>query len=277
MWEEEKISMTEWSYRDEPIPDSLYKFQAPNENSLRSLKEKYFWFATIQSLNDPWEAYYKKPRKPSIGVYAEFLEFWDWHQASKEGRDVSLPKIPYLKQANSASRLTAWYKDFILWSYEHVIGLHNSSKVFSCCNNFSSPPMWAHYSDNHRGWCVEFNPTSTFRRHSKKMYFWQQVIYEDKIPEFLAIHFFKDRREHPKLVRTKSSDWSYEGEWRAVLSRGYSSMQRFGVKGIKSIIFGMDAEDSAIQEVLKLTNKWKVKYYRAIQDTEEYRFNRAPI
>jgi len=71
MWEEEKISMTERSYRDELIPDSLYKFQAPNENSFRSLKEEYFWFSTIASLNDPWECYYRKPRKPSIDVYAK--------------------------------------------------------------------------------------------------------------------------------------------------------------------------------------------------------------
>jgi hypothetical protein len=277
MWEEEKISMTEWSYREDPIPDSLYKFQSPNKNSFTSLKEKYFWFSTLQSLNDPWESYYKKPRKPPIDVYAEFLEFWDRLAASREHRDVSVPKIPYLKQANNESGLSAWYKDFVLMSYEQVIELHNSSKVFSCCNNFSCPPMWAHYSNNHRGWCVEFDPTSTFRNYSKEIHFWQQVVYKNEIPEFQARHFFKDRREHSKLVRTKASDWSYEGEWRAILSKDYSSKQRFVLKGIRSIIFGMHAEDSVIQKVLELTNKWRVKYYRAIRNDEEYRFDRESI
>ena len=67
--------------------------------------------------------------------------------------------------------------------------------------------MWSHYADHHRGICLEFDKDSDLIGMSL------QVRYRDTYPELLP-----QNRDVLALVLTKSSDWSYEQEFRIIAS-----------------------------------------------------------
>lgn len=69
--------------------------------------------------------------------------------------------------------------------------------------------MWSHYSDRHRGICLEFD------KDSDLIGMGHQVRYRDTYPELLPQTAKNDLLE---LVLTKSKDWSYEKEFRIIAS-----------------------------------------------------------
>lgn len=72
-----------------------------------------------------------------------------------------------------------------------------------------SPAMWAHYTDNHEGACLEIE--TTFDHIFKVKY------QSNKLFSGLTLRTFSDhvnRDNIKKVWGTKSKNWSYEKEWR---------------------------------------------------------------
>ena len=76
--------------------------------------------------------------------------------------------------------------------------------------------MWAHYTNNYRGYCIEFN-TETFRvklNKSERLYSLNPVIYLNSFPEIKNTQPFA--MEY--LLTAKNTRWEYEKEWRFISS-----------------------------------------------------------
>jgi hypothetical protein len=84
-----------------------------------------------------------------------------------------------------------------------------------------SPLMWAHYTQNHRGVCLElevgYEPLF-------------QIEYEEKrLFPGITLENHKDyinQANVKKIMGTKSKDWSYEEEWRMQFSLGSEALTR---------------------------------------------------
>lgn len=71
--------------------------------------------------------------------------------------------------------------------------------------------LWSHYAENHRGMCLVFNVPNPLDSGLRK------VEYLPNYPEInLDIEKDKAGYEIVKIVTTKSSEWSYEQEYRQV-------------------------------------------------------------
>ena len=75
--------------------------------------------------------------------------------------------------------------------------------------------MWAHYADNHRGFCVEYevrNPRSI--KVSASLH----PISYSSAPLILDVEelLFTPKQAIIRIVTTKSSHWAYENEYRTV-------------------------------------------------------------
>lgn len=79
-----------------------------------------------------------------------------------------------------------------------------------------NPLMWAHYADQHRGICFEFDTTVAPARNP--LLEAHRVDYQWDYP---TLKFFEadDEERVRALCLTKSKDWEYEQEWRYVLLR----------------------------------------------------------
>ncbi len=149
--------------------------------------------------------------------------------------------------------------------------------------------MWAHYSALHKGVVIGIDFDCIFPDREIQM---DDVNYSDKRP---IINILTDFEMPPeaflKTILTKSSDWAYEQELRAVISnsnlvelekQGFACFKEFNGKmtwflklqpqSIKEVIFGLDTKDSlklAIKELIKKTELQHIQLYQA-KESETY-------
>lgn len=98
-------------------------------------------------------------------------------------------------------------KDRIL--FEGVKEKISNNKILFCFSEtFKSPPMWAHYADNHKGVCLGFKVNQI---HLKK------VCYDHS--RLKRENFDSDNKLIAALLRCKSKDWEYEKERRMIISK----------------------------------------------------------
>lgn len=93
--------------------------------------------------------------------------------------------------------------------------------------------MWAHYADSHRGICIEYEVDfSSLPKGLASV----PVQYTNELKSYLASSFILSPEDLlSRLLFTKSSEWSYESEWRFVLHNGDESLdldERFRVVSV---------------------------------------------
>lgn len=184
--------------KNESVPDRIFKYyplydadhsRFSEENKLRldSLENHNLWVCTPKKLNDPFEL-------KALSVDSKRIE--------KAGWDVQL--------------------------CQNIINLL-SSKILVCC--FSNGlrkriPLWAHYANNHQGFCVEYGINNKNRvfpvRYSNQRLISATIVtrlckaflegYEqDKEPGSDFWHYYQILF---LTFCTKSSEWEYEHEYR---------------------------------------------------------------
>jgi len=160
-------------YRKTTIPDKLIKFisltdlSEDNDLKFKTLRDRSVWFSTIATLNDPYEfqcMFIDRKKLESLGYPAQV--------------------ISWLEELLDGLR-----KQFALVSL--------SAKAPDCL------PMWAYYSNNHRGFCVEYDVLK-----SDKLY---AVSYEPKrIPiASLMTNIFISIKEMIAAGQTSNADLEF--------------------------------------------------------------------
>ena len=130
--------------------------------------------------------------------------------------------------------------------------------------------MWSHYSDSHRGFCIEYD-----RDLEEKI--WKatrRVNYVDNLSELFngtleyiakwKVHGFvplKEVKENSEnIIYTKNSHWSYENEWRLIDGNSGSGLTTLPID-IARIIFGFRMTTADRETVYNLTkNISGIKY-----------------
>jgi len=158
--------------------------------------------------------------------------------------------------------------------------------------------MWAHYADEHKGVVIGVNFDEVFPNTSKvRGIVMNPVEYSKKRP---VIDILADpdgvviRNQYLKMLSTKSTDWSYEKEFRTQIldselnkwqEQGFVCFREFNGKkswflrlnplSIKEIIFGLYTEDSlklAIKKLKDCPELQHIKLYQTIE-SEAYDLN----
>ncbi len=150
--------------------------------------------------------------------------------------------------------------------------------------------MWAHYTDSHHGFLLEFDHTDAFFNQRKstddELRHLRRVSYSDKRPtlSLTEIGSFD-------VFLTKSKHWDYEQEWRMLVHLKDAtkvvggSLQpihlfAFPKHAIKSVVLGsrMSADDKErIRGILSADREYShVILRQAHEDKREYRINIEP-
>ena len=146
--------------------------------------------------------------------------------------------------------------------------------------------MWAHYANNHRGICVEYDLIEI----NRVMQFTAiPVIYSDERPCF---RFFDPKSIEKDIHRlfihsltSKSPEWSYEKEWRIVRDQGACgdnwNIDKKGalLKMIQpsSITLGCAAQTEFEQKVKNYCSSRKINLYKMEKDPIQYRLNKKVV
>jgi len=160
-------------------------------------------------------------------------------------------------------------RESILSRYFGSMNLLEIYGIYSLSKTCESELLWAHYSNCHKGFCVEYK-LDDLLEHGQKLNSFAYVIevkYRNA-PPFYSNDDFGDTDIMTKpMIYTqlgmKSTAWKYEEEIRIVF-RGCGK-KKISQNAVRSIIFGARATDNDINNTICQINDYmpnKIKYFK---------------
>ena len=202
-------------------PPHLFKYASP-ERIWDTLDSGLIYFADPRSFNDPCDSriWYAKNQDDMEKKAREFLASPKYNGGieTEEAREKG---VAYAR--------ATW--DVFVERVSEQLPKQMNQGYYCLSSTYASFPMWAHYAKNHKGGCLVFNlsayvenapvgsgvgcfPFSLVRR----------VEYRDKMPDWDSNASREEIVERHFL--TKSKEWEYESEWRALMADSRVSSSR---------------------------------------------------
>jgi len=210
------------------LPQRLFRYQPLNEKVLQAIQFEAIWMSRLEYLNDPYECSalfkldkYKHDFFSNPDFQNDFQLVHRKNITDQEVRQIRESKDRYDTYTKICNSKGITIKDVNVINSEvssiYTEGIDKLRKNLMVCS-FSerndSPVMWAHYSSNHQGICIEYNLTSEINiavniypvKYSNDMF--------DMTPNIRnGRHNSGANRILVASIR-KAMDWSYEKEWR---------------------------------------------------------------
>jgi hypothetical protein len=246
--------------------EMLYKYGSLNEYSEATFSTPTIWFASPTSLNDPFEC---RPWFTFDGQRDEIVEALT---RMLRRNNPGLP--PYEATARAvAIFLEGRHQDPAIWEAIRMDVLTAlGSQIGLCCLSAHNDSilMWAHYAQEHRGYCLGFEATDSTPFFGEA----QEVDYADDYP---VVDFF--RTPHAEQVDliflTKFSGWSYEGEYRIIDHANGPGLHAYPAKLLRSITFGFRMPESDRTKIQEWVGRrgHDVKLFEAVRDDRQFKID----
>ncbi|MCW5259222.1 DUF2971 domain-containing protein [Verminephrobacter eiseniae] len=228
-------------WETENIPIHLYKYRqldpengAQVEHARDILVRDRIWVAKPDSLNDLHELNFNLVKNPNPSRLREWAE---------NGTRQLCPKL------SSAERLRDIKNIIDVPITKPMIeGLREDMRrvggVFCASQDPRNGPMWAHYADNHRGICIQYDTTE-----DELFLLTKKVQYTPQLPTMMAP---SDPGKPPDYYRYKSAEWAYEREWRVMIFCNSGLSVTVRPSTISGVIFGVRANQATVKIVSEL-------------------------
>ncbi|MBC8357657.1 MAG: DUF2971 domain-containing protein [Candidatus Aminicenantes bacterium] len=253
------------------LPPVIYKYESFDTYSLSNLKNAQIFFNRPVDFNDPFDSslvaqsFENKPE--------DIVTFYNQWVSNK------LPNLPEkipdsVKTVDSIDDVP---RDFINM-VEKGTNEFAEEKQKEYLNNigcscFSEVKdnllMWSHYSNGHKGFCLEFD--TSFEPFNKAL----KVEYSDFFPKINPIKFIihKDALARDVLLPllTKYSCWDYEKEWR-IFHREPRKLFTYKVEALKAVYFGASMIYSHLEIICLILQGQNpnVDFYNAKRSSDKF-------
>lgn len=241
----------------------LYKYREFSARALRMLANNELYFAASNAFNDPFDCSARKEFefKDKNELITKMAPLEASHQNISIGEAES-----YLEQVVASEQTT---EDYI--KKKSVLFQKLVLQSFGICS-FSEIPndilMWSHYSDGHKGFCVEYSRTD------ENILKWARPVAYPGNDEFPYIDYWQREPEEQigeftKVILTKSRHWGYEKEWR-ILDRpshvddNYSGhTSTYPDRMLSGVIFGARMPEKDRKTIRGVLASKSVAFYEA--------------
>jgi hypothetical protein len=112
--------------------------------------------------------------------------------------------------------------------------------ILSLSATWSSPLMWSHYADEHRGICIEYDTTEVPHPNPAAVNYRspRSIKTSDLVSRKMRQYRGAERQVYNTYFFAKSSQWRYEREWRGIITGcGFFGAGEFGHKRRRSGVF----------------------------------------
>ena len=218
-------------------PLTLYKYESFSAQSIENLKNQVIYFGSPLRFNDPYDcALFPSINEPTNAevdeIRSHYLATPDLEKVVEaQFQNMSVPGLRVLLLQIGQGVLDREVQRFL------------SQRGVSC---FAERPdnllMWSHYADHHKGFCLEFKTDcETFEKI-------RQVKYVSQMPAFDLVPMLchDDFDQVLDLFCTKSLDWQYEREWRA-LHKEAGTAYTYPSDVLTGIYFGPEASFTSLE------------------------------
>ena len=188
------------------LPKKLYKYQNFNNYSLSNLKSNQIYFSNPFEFNDPFEFYLRLKKKQ--------LSDDEYKKIYKRALNISKCNGNFIEKNGTVDNIKQQFKDELNEKIRSKVDffLNATKGAGVCCfsEKFDNLLMWSHYSDGHKGFCLEYD---TKIEPFSKPY---KVHYSSITPEIDPVKILLDKSNEifKRIIKKKSSCWKYEKEWR---------------------------------------------------------------
>lgn len=288
-------------------PRKLFRLRKCSKNAMDALRNDEIYFTRADYFNDPYECLLQFDSNRLLDRIKEQIS----EERLKEYlrlRDIKFPIDDDLKNADDLiSFCTKMREDFlenVEKSFANITEMLQKSTYIACLTEtITSPIMWSHYSDYHKGFAIEyefspdyFSPSPHFPRDDKFGGFgWRSLlpVYYSKYRADgiqLADWFCKcevrkalgqkddltwclpDLLLKTKLSLTKAEQWAYEKEWRIVLTHEwpneFGDPKIWSKKKATAIYIGTRTEEKDKKELLEIANVKDIPVFEMYIDDE---------
>lgn len=232
---------------------SVFKYRSDKTLSrdLDGLKDSYFWAATRDKLNDPFEGMYEGDRLDfEINAINSMVK-----QDTKGGVDF----------------------DDVKKSIEDILLFVDKSGIFSLSTSPFEELLWSHYANSHSGYCVKYNLEKLIQFENKRR---EKIVvkYENRPSSYTLADFLGAKDVSlvlQKLLGIKSKSWTYESEVRLICDP--SGKHEYDYRAVEAIYFGIRAEDSSKRKVMETLSGRGVQYFEIKLINSAYKLIAEPI
>ena len=253
-------------------PAFLYKYYRDQSLNLDSVMSNKMWYSAPCNFNDAFDC------DVAIDEQAIFNNI--------------LPLISGGRAIRKGSPKWIQYKGSLHKQIKILQKLFANQKISMGITCLSEAPdsilMWSHYANNHRGFCVSYNLLAL---NQKLQFSAVPVLYTQDRVCLHSISLDQDKLSKEtmslfiKSITSKSTDWSYEKEWRIIQDETACGPKwddknkgaLLDTISPSSIILGCCASDELTSVLMQHCQNHKIPLYKMEKDPLLYRLNREPI
>ncbi len=218
---------------DKIIPHKLYKYMPINDYTLAMFENKKMWFSDLDKFNDEFEG-----RSPFPESFTE--------EDSMNYKKYLETKYNNSVQIDADKSIMSRFKDVLQKSASKSV---DSAKASCFTTTPTNTKMWAHYGDNSKGVCVEFDVL-------EDPLFFYPILPIDYVKELPKTSYLKGSFDFPikEIFFSKQRCWEEEDEIR-VLKYKEGNLIEFNPRTITSVIFGTKSLEEDQAELSKIIKK----------------------
>ncbi|NOT35985.1 MAG: DUF2971 domain-containing protein [Saprospiraceae bacterium] len=265
------------------VPNYLYKYTS-FKWAKKTVEDQQIFINNPIKMNDPYEfspTYTIDYGNKDVIKICDF--FFGIDSGLVEHDDSIILKPPTIENIITIEKFLVEFKKapresvekyFIPVIHSIIEDFKKHSKMISFSQSNDINLLWSHYADSHKGCCLEFNISCL---PIGQIAFFRKVVYSN---DPIDVRLFDIVLNQPqfllKLVKTqvtKTKDWEYENEWRLVFAginnyyKDFTHLDFSRTNGfLNSIIFGINAQDSEIEEMINLVKGTHVKVLKREQE-----------
>jgi len=251
-------------------PSSLYKYYSDSLEKLDMIKRNKMWYSAPCNFNDVFDCDISIDEnevfKSVVKMVPGDMEIRAGSQMWKHLKQTIAPKIRLFQTELEQLR---------------------SSTGISCLSELDdSLLMWAHYANNHRGMCVEYD---LMEFNTQLRYTPVPVIYSDKRVCVSTLDPASLEKNIQGIfiesLTSKSLDWQYENEWRIIRDSGACGKRWISEKKgalldaphPKSIVLGCMVRPEFEAAVQSYCKEQKINLYKMQKAKAEYRLEKLSV
>jgi hypothetical protein len=218
------------------VPNFFYKYMAVDEKYLRTvLINSAFYLSSRTQFNDPFD------------VTCRFAYTQNAKAINQAIRDtIKAGNVPFKRREEVARNVRDRYS-----SIENLKAAFNAVADRVGIVSLTSSPrnllMWSHYAMNHTGVCFQFYPSAEaelFNGISAVQYSDTKLVLDIGLPY--------DEHDIARIFLQKSTEWTYEREWRFVSSRRARQLGPISGNALSGVIYGARCLPQSIEIVQSL-------------------------
>ncbi|MFH1480086.1 MAG: DUF2971 domain-containing protein [Pseudomonadota bacterium] len=247
----------------------LYRYRSMESRGLEDIFEKRRIYLPDPTLfNDPFEC------RPKLTYHESTLK------RGKYLKGITKERFPGADKRTIKKLMRKKAKKQLLTDIEHLKKAYEAfvKTIGVLCLSEKNDDilMWSHYSDAHRGICLQFDSSK------EGTLFWEalKVIYQEEYP-VVNVMDMRNPDEFRKALLTKSDHWQYEQEWRILKTEeeGGSDIYPFSAELLTGVVLGALIPDDDRKEVLDWISVYpsNVKLYQARISRMKYQLDIEPV